>query len=311
MLLKFGLDIQNQTEARVQKLKNPIWPPGGHFESDISENYQALTHDHKQNAYEIWNWNSKANSSYASETTPPAESRYRWIPYGHQAAILKVTSLKINKPYTQVMCYWSLDLIFKAKLKLESGNRKVQYGCQAAILKVTSSKINRVLPIATKSVHMKFEIEIPKVNLSYAPETMSFTDGRTDGRTRWIQYTPHPLTSLGGGIITNNAMMNRYATCRDHACCHILQIQLNHQLNEWIIVINLPCHFLTRPHVGPDHRPALLGYDVPKRTTTGRYTQRTASRQTYNPDHQASSSAARDVTAGQCCLRGVYAAVLG
>ena len=33
LLLKFGLDIQ-----RVRKLKNPIWPPGGHFESDLSEN---------------------------------------------------------------------------------------------------------------------------------------------------------------------------------------------------------------------------------------------------------------------------------
>ena len=27
------------------------------------------------------------------------------------------------------------------------------------------------------------------------------TDGRTDGWTMWIQYTPHPPTSLGGGII--------------------------------------------------------------------------------------------------------------
>ena len=26
------------------------------------------------------------------------------------------------------------------------------------------------------------------------------TDGQTDGRTGWIQYTPHPPTSLGGGI---------------------------------------------------------------------------------------------------------------
>ena len=38
-----------------------------------------------------------------------------------------------------------------------------------------------------------------KANLTYAPETMSSTDRRTDRRTRWIQYTPPP-TSLGGGI---------------------------------------------------------------------------------------------------------------
>ena len=32
-------------------------------------------------------------------------------------------------------------------------------------------------------------------------QTDGRTDRRTDGRTRWIQYTPPP-TSLGGGIIT-------------------------------------------------------------------------------------------------------------
>ena len=38
VLLKFGLDIQSQTEVRVRKPKNPRWLPGGHFESDIAEN---------------------------------------------------------------------------------------------------------------------------------------------------------------------------------------------------------------------------------------------------------------------------------
>ena len=33
--------------------------------SSISENQQALARGHKQYAYEIWNWNSKANLSYA------------------------------------------------------------------------------------------------------------------------------------------------------------------------------------------------------------------------------------------------------
>ena len=65
-------------------------------------------------------------------------------------------------PNTEVLCYWSLDLIFKAKLKLESGNWKIKYGCQAAIFKLKLLKINRVLPRATKNMHMKFEIEIPK-----------------------------------------------------------------------------------------------------------------------------------------------------
>ena len=36
--LKFGVDIQSQTKVRVRKPKNPIWPPGGHFEINIAEN---------------------------------------------------------------------------------------------------------------------------------------------------------------------------------------------------------------------------------------------------------------------------------
>ena len=36
--LKFEVDIQSQTKVRVWKPKNPIWPLGGHFESDVAEN---------------------------------------------------------------------------------------------------------------------------------------------------------------------------------------------------------------------------------------------------------------------------------
>ena len=36
--LKFGVNIQSQTKFRVWKPKNPIWPPSGHFESDVAEN---------------------------------------------------------------------------------------------------------------------------------------------------------------------------------------------------------------------------------------------------------------------------------
>ena len=36
--LKFEVDIQSQSKIRVRKPKNPIWLPGGHFESDIVEN---------------------------------------------------------------------------------------------------------------------------------------------------------------------------------------------------------------------------------------------------------------------------------
>ena len=73
--LKFGLDIQSQTKVRVPKPKNPRWPPGGHFDSDIAENQKASAHGHKQYAYKIWNWNSKANLSYAPETMSPTDGR--------------------------------------------------------------------------------------------------------------------------------------------------------------------------------------------------------------------------------------------
>ena len=64
--------------------------------------------------------------------------------------------------YTQMMCH--SDLVFEAKLKLESGNPKFQYGCQAAILKAISLTIHRLLPIDTNTnnMHVEFEIETPK-----------------------------------------------------------------------------------------------------------------------------------------------------
>ena len=36
--LKFEVDIQSHSKVRVWKPKNPIWLPGGHFESDVAEN---------------------------------------------------------------------------------------------------------------------------------------------------------------------------------------------------------------------------------------------------------------------------------
>ena len=63
-------------------------------------------------------------------------------------------------PYIQVLCHLSLELIFKAKLKLESGNKKIQYGCLAAFLKLTLLKINRLLHIYISIVLLKFGVDI-------------------------------------------------------------------------------------------------------------------------------------------------------
>ena len=63
-------------------------------------------------------------------------------------------------PYIYVLCPLSLELIFKAKLKLESGNQKIQYGCLVAILKLTLLKINRLLHIYITIVPLKFGVDI-------------------------------------------------------------------------------------------------------------------------------------------------------
>ena len=73
--LQVGVDIQSQTKVRVWKPKNPIWPPGGHFESDVAQNQQASAYGHHQHAYEIWDWNSTANLTYAPETMSSTD---RW-----------------------------------------------------------------------------------------------------------------------------------------------------------------------------------------------------------------------------------------
>ena len=72
----------------------------------------------------------------------------------------KITTLLSEYPQTQVMCCWSLDLMFKDKLKLESGNWKIQYGRQSAIVKVTLLKINRLLSIHTSNLLLKFGLHI-------------------------------------------------------------------------------------------------------------------------------------------------------
>ena len=95
-------------------------------------------------------------------------------------------------PYTQVTCYWSLDLIFKAKPKFQSRNWKIQCGCQAAILKVTYLKINKLWSMATNKMRMKIWNWNSKANSSYALETMQPTEYRY-----WkIQYDRLGLASL-------------------------------------------------------------------------------------------------------------------
>ena len=105
----------------------------------------------------------------------------------------------------QVICYWGLDLISNAKLKLVSGYWKIQYGHQVGILNVTSLKINRVWPMATNNMVMKFETEIPKQTWVMLQKPCQLqTDRWIAGRTRWILHTPHQLCCVAVQIDPKN-----------------------------------------------------------------------------------------------------------
>ena len=91
-----------------------------------------------------------------------------------QCVECKWTSFKITElltTHTQLMCSWSLDFMFNAKLKLQSRNLKIQYGCQSAILKVTLLKINRLLSIETSNLLLKFALDIQSQTKLKSPET--------------------------------------------------------------------------------------------------------------------------------------------
>ena len=122
-------------------------------------------------------------------------------------------------PYTQVLGHWSLVFIFKAKLKLESGNQKIHYGCQAAILKLMLHKINRLLPMATINMHMKFEIEIPKQTWLMLRKPCRL---QTDGRTDKVNPVYPPSNFVGRGY--NNPVSRRDITTDTQ----YLALTLNH-----------------------------------------------------------------------------------
>ena len=122
--------------------------------------------------------------------------------------------------YTQVLGRWSLELIFKAKVKLESVNQKIQYGRQAAILKVTSLKIYSLLPMTTINMHMKFEIEIPKQTwLMLRKPCRLQTDGRTDGQG---ESSIPPSNFVGRGYNYFNRKSQRLTFFRSQT--HLIRI---------------------------------------------------------------------------------------
>ena len=186
--LKLGVDIQSQTKDTVWKPKKNnmatkrqfwkwcrwksigfcLWPPLTCIRNlKLKLFYSILFYSillyyilfYSILFYIIWNF--KANLTYTPETMLPTKSRNRKIQYGCQAAILKMTSLKINRLLSIYMIYISIvPLKFGVDIQSQSKVRvwkpkKIQYGRQAAILKVMSLKINRLLPMATINMHIE------------------------------------------------------------------------------------------------------------------------------------------------------------
>ena len=141
-----------------------------------------------------WNHNHRAKRRFVTLVTD--HSRWRKPKQvNRKQSNFKMTCWKLIGFYPYAHVYWSLQLVFKAKLRWKSGNQKIQYGHQAAISKVRLLKIKTFLPMALINMHVKFEIEIPKQTwLTLRKPRRLQTDGRTDGQGE--SSIPSP-TSLG------------------------------------------------------------------------------------------------------------------
>ena len=72
----------------------------------------------------------KQNLTYTPETMPPTESRIWKIQYGHQAAILKMTLLIINRllPMYISIVPLKFEVDIQSQTKVRVWKPKIQYG---------------------------------------------------------------------------------------------------------------------------------------------------------------------------------------
>ena len=131
------------------------------------KNKNVSTHSHKHTKFETeipkqtWVMLQKPCHVQSIQMKNPI-----WLPGSHFENDCHWKSIGFY-PYTQVFCYWSLEWIFKAKLKLESGNQKIQYGHQVAILKLTLLKNNGLFCLwaqstCTWNLKLKFQSKLWK-----------------------------------------------------------------------------------------------------------------------------------------------------
>ena len=143
-------------------------------------------------AHEIWNWNSKANLSYAPETMPPTEYTNEKSNMAARQPFWKWLSLKINRLlpiYTSILLLkLGVDTQSQTEVRVRKPKNPI-WPPGGHFETDVAEKQWAFLPMATINMHMKFEVEIPKQTL----KTMLSTDRQTDRQTRWMQYTyPHP-----------------------------------------------------------------------------------------------------------------------
>ena len=154
--LKFGVDIQSQTKVSPETknsnmaTRRPFWK-WLHWKSIGSYPYTCIV---------------PLKFGVDIQTKLKLESGNQKIQYDHQAAILKVTSLKINRllPMTTINMHMKFEieipkqtwLTLRKPCHLQSPETKIQ----AAILKMMLLKINRLLPIYISIVPLKFEADI-------------------------------------------------------------------------------------------------------------------------------------------------------
>ena len=165
------LGFKDKLNSRVRKPNYPTWPSGGYFESDITENPQLQT---------TCTWNVKFEQTGVMLRKPCHESRNEKFNMATRRPFWKRQCWKWTGfyQYTQVVCYRSLELTFKAKLKLESGHQTIQHGCQFAVFIVTFLKINSLLPIHTSAMSCWRWDLIFKTKIKLEPGKQVVTYGR-------------------------------------------------------------------------------------------------------------------------------------
>ena len=106
--IKSGSDIESQTKVRVWKPKKEIWLPGSHFEVTLLKVNKLLS-IHTGNILLKFIFKARIMLRVQKLKNSNMTARWPFWKWHHWNS----TGFCI---YTEVMCYWSLDLIFQVKV---------------------------------------------------------------------------------------------------------------------------------------------------------------------------------------------------